>query len=93
VTTSVETELGETLAARGKRFYDEHLKASLEPEHNGRFVAIEPDSGRYFLGDTLLEATHAGRAAMPDKQFYLNRIGFRAVYKLGGYGFRKWHRK
>ncbi|MEW6126290.1 MAG: hypothetical protein AB1757_04435 [Acidobacteriota bacterium] len=89
MTTSFETDVGESLAARGKRFHDEHLKSQLEPEHHGRFVAIEPDSGRYFPGDTLPEAVHAGRAAMPGKQFYLNRIGFRAVYNLGGYGFRK----
>src|SRR5919198_536136 len=40
------------LVERGQAFYDEHLKEELEPEHAGRYVAIEPDSGRYFLVDT-----------------------------------------
>ena len=76
------------LVERGQRFYEEQLKHLLEPEHVGRFVAIEPDSGRYFLDDTGIAAMQAGRVALPDKLFYLVRVGYRAAYKLGGYGKR-----
>ncbi len=76
------------LAERGRRFYDEHLKAQLEPEHNERFCAIEPDSGQYFLGKTGLEALRAGHAALPGKKFYLMRVGRKFAYKVGGYGIR-----
>ena len=34
-----------------KRLYAEQLRAVLEPQHLNRFVAIEPESGEYFLGD------------------------------------------
>jgi hypothetical protein len=46
------TDTADELVESGQRFYDEHLRQSLEPEHTGRYVAIEPDSGRYFLADT-----------------------------------------
>ena len=39
------------LSEAGKRVYEERLKADLEPDHIGEFVAIEPESGRYFLGE------------------------------------------
>ena len=39
------------VAAKGKKYYDEHLKQILEPEHNGEFVTLDPESGQYFLGN------------------------------------------
>lgn len=76
------------LAERGQRLYDERLKAQLEPEHNGRFCAIEPDSAQYFLGNTGAEALNAAHAALPEKKFYLVRVGSPTAYKIGGYGIR-----
>ncbi len=76
------------LVGRGQRFYNEQLKALLEPEHTGRFVAIEPDTEKYFLSDTAIDALDAGRAEMPDKLFYLVRVGYRTAHKLGGHAFR-----
>jgi len=72
----------------GQRFYDEHLQQSLEPEHTGRYVAIEPCSGRYFLGDTGTEALLDARQALPESLFYLARIGHSAADTLSGYGRR-----
>jgi len=40
---------------RAKRIYSEQLRKALEPQHMNRFVAIEPESGEYFLGDTFDE--------------------------------------
>jgi hypothetical protein len=75
----------EDLVERGQAFYDEHLKEKLEPEHTGRYVAIEPDSGRYFLDDTGSGALNAALDALPDSHFYLARIGYRTADALGGY--------
>jgi hypothetical protein len=83
------TEATDVLADSGQRIYDERLRAQLEPEHNNQFVAIEPESGRYFLGSTGLAALHAGREALPDKLFYLLRVGSDAAYRVGGYGARR----
>jgi hypothetical protein len=38
------------LVERGQRFYAEHLRDLLEPEHNGEFVAIDPDTELYAVG-------------------------------------------
>ena len=76
------------LSEQGKRIYRERLQALLEPEEVGRFVAIEPKSGRYFLADSGSEAIIAARQAMPGYLFFLARVGHSAAASLGGYGFR-----
>ena len=39
---------------RAKRIYAAQLQDELEAEHMDRFVAIEPDSGEYFLGELVM---------------------------------------
>ncbi len=73
------------IAILGKKYYDEHLKQNLEPEHYGEFITIDYESGQYFLGKTDGEALHKGKEALPDKILYLARIGFPAVQKMGGF--------
>jgi peptide subunit release factor RF-3 len=67
------------LASKGKQIYAA-LREKLEPEHKGRIVVIDPDTGDYFLGDTLLEADKKARRKYPGKVFYAVKIGYPAVY-------------
>jgi hypothetical protein len=83
------TEPSDPLSENGQRLYDERLRSLLEPEHVGEFVAIDPDTERYFLGSTGLAALHEGRKALPGKLFYLLRVGSDAAYRVGGYGARR----
>ena len=59
------------------------LKAVLEPDHIDEFVAIEPESGDYFLGKTLAEAMRAARQSYPDKLTHAMRVGHSAALHLG----------
>ena len=79
----------QTLVARGKAFYAKHLQTLLEPQHEGQFLAIAPDAGRYFLGPTSVAALDAARAAMPENLFYLTRVGYGAAFTIGGHVARK----
>jgi hypothetical protein len=74
-----ETDSADKLVEGGQRFYHEHLREALEPEHVGRYVAIEPDSGRYFLGDTGTQALLDARQAQPERLFYFGRVGHAAA--------------
>ena len=71
---------------RAKRIYAEQLQAVLEPQQQNRFVAIEPDSGEYFLADTFDEAVRSARAKHPSRLSHTIRIGHRAAFHLGGCG-------
>ncbi len=44
------------LVQAAELLYHTRFRSELEPAHNGKFIAIEPTSGEYFLGETLSEA-------------------------------------
>ena len=67
------------LALKAMRLYESKLKEILEPNFNGKFAAIEPDSGEYFVADRMSAAMGDARIKHPDKNFFLVRIGFNAA--------------
>ena len=73
------------IAELGEKYYEEKLKQILEPEHNGEFVAIEPESGEYFVNKKAGEAIYEGNQTFPHKKLFLIRIGFDAAFKIGGF--------
>ncbi|MCP9495429.1 MAG: hypothetical protein MSG64_13370 [Pyrinomonadaceae bacterium MAG19_C2-C3] len=83
---SDQSAVKEPVIQQGRQLYEGKLKLMLEPEHTGRFVAIEPETGDYFLGDTDAEALFAAHAALPDSRFYLKRIGYEYTHRIGNYG-------
>ncbi len=47
----------EDLIERSEKIYEDRHKQELERTHLNDFVAIEPESGHYFTGRTLSEAS------------------------------------
>jgi hypothetical protein len=76
------------LVERGQTAYRQRLASILEPSHLGEFVAVEPDSGRYFLADTASAALVAAHTAMPNKLFYLTRVGRETAHTVRGHASR-----
>jgi hypothetical protein len=76
------------LIERGQSTYRRRLASIPQPSHDGEFVAVEPDSGRYFLGSTASAALVAARSAMPKNLFYLTRIGRETAHTVGGHATR-----
>jgi len=72
-------KIGEKGRELFKRISEEH-----ERNYRGKFVAIEVNSGDYFIGDTSIEADKKARGKYPDKVFYLGRIGYRAAVSFKG---------
>lgn len=73
-----------SIIERAKHLYAEQLQTALEAQHRGRFVAIEPESGEYFLGDTFDEAVKSAWAKHPGRVSHTIRIGHPAALHLGG---------
>lgn len=69
---------------RAETIYEQGLAGLLEPEHRNEFVAIEPESGSYFLGRTLTEAMRAARDKYPDRLSHAMRVGHKTALHLGG---------
>jgi len=68
---------------RAEEVYATKMRAVLEPDHIDEFVAIEPESGDYFLGNTLNEAAAAARRAYPDRLTHVMRVGHKAALHFG----------
>ena len=71
------------VANRARELYAKRLQAFLEVQHDGQFVAIEPDSGDHFVAATMREAIDQARAAHPDRLPVVIRIGSSATIELG----------
>ena len=68
---------------RAKRIYAERLQATLEANHRDRYVAIEPESGDYFLADSLDGAVRASREKHPTRLTHVIRVGHQAAIHIG----------
>jgi hypothetical protein len=68
---------------RAEQVYTSRLRTVLEPDHKDEFVAIEPESGDYFLGNTLSEAVGAARRCHPDRPAHAMRVGHKAALHFG----------
>jgi len=67
------------IVEKGQKIY-EAIKDKLEPEHKGELVAIEVETGDYFLGQSVIEAIEKGREKYPNTVFHVIRIGYPVVH-------------
>jgi hypothetical protein len=75
---------GEDVAQRGKAYYAE-LRPQIEAADNiGKIIAIEINTGDYEIGDDLLATSLRLKAKHPNAEMWAERIGFNAVYAVGG---------
>ena len=71
------------LAFRAGVIYEQKLRSRLESTNPDDFVAIEPESGDFFLGKTLSEAIQAARSAHPARLPFALRVGHKSTVELG----------
>jgi hypothetical protein len=75
------------VARKAQAIYERDLRHKLEATDLYAFVAIEPESGEHFLGQTLREAIQAARAAYPDRITFTLRVGHTAAVQIGAWTF------
>lgn len=63
------------IAEEGSRIYKE-IKDKYDPKEVGKFLAINPDNGDVFLGDTSAEALVQASKKYPKNVFFVQKIGF-----------------
>jgi hypothetical protein len=71
------------LASRASLIYEQQLRKRLESTNPDDFVAIEPESGDFYLGKTLSEAIQAARTAHPACLPFALRVGHKSTVELG----------
>ena len=80
---SAETK---SVISRAKEIYVRQLKADLEQKHMDQFIAIEPESGDYFIGESFDKAVKLARSKHPSKISHTIRIGHAAAFHIGVMG-------
>lgn len=72
-----------SVADTARQFYESTLRTWLEVEHPDEFVAIEPESGEYFVAGEFVDASLAAKRAYPDRKSFVIRIGQEAALHIG----------
>jgi hypothetical protein len=73
----------EEIARRGDAIYDSQVRPNLKPEHKGKFVALDIETGAYEVAKDELVAVDRLRSRIPDAQVWLVRVGFPYVHRFG----------
>ncbi len=75
----------EETGERGDKIYEQQLRATVETEANiGKIIAIDIETGDYEIDADLLQAGRRLKARHPDSPAWAKRIGYDAVYAVGG---------
>ena len=61
----------------------EIINKKLAQQSRGKIVAIDTDSGNYFIGNSELDAYRSAIKKYPNKKFIFKRIGFDATHFVG----------
>lgn len=76
---------GEEIAKKGEEIYNLKLKPQAETEQNiGKIISIDIETGDYEIDSDPLVTGRRLLSAHPDAAIYGKRIGYNAVYAIGG---------
>ncbi len=71
-------------ARRGDEIYETQVRPHLKTEDEGKFAAIDIESGAHEIDENELEACDRLNARIPDAQIWLVRVGSRYLHRFGG---------
>jgi hypothetical protein len=72
------------IVIRGKRVYDEKIRATLEPSHKGQIALINIDTGEFEVDRDHFAALRRAQARWPNTVFYAVRVGYPTFGRIGG---------
>ena len=71
------------LAALGQSIFERQVRPALRPEDDGKFVAIDVETGDYETDQDDYAAVARLRSRKPAADVWLMRAGYPATYRLG----------
>ena len=69
-------------ARRGQEAFDQFVKPKLRPEDDGKFVAVDIQSGSYEIDADDYQATGRLMARLPGARIWLLRAGHPTTYRI-----------
>jgi hypothetical protein len=75
----------EEIIQRGKALYEQKIRSQVETAENiGKLISINVETGDYEIADDLLVTSRRLQAKQADASIWAERIGYDAVYAVGG---------
>jgi hypothetical protein len=72
------------LARLGDAIYESQVCPQLQPDDEGKFVAIDVQSNQFVVDSDEIEACQRLRQRVHNAQVWLVRVGSRYVHRFGG---------
>ncbi len=69
-------------ARSGQKAFDRHVKAKLRPKDDGKFVAVDIQTGSYEIDADDYQATGRFTSRMPGARIWLLRAGQPTTYRI-----------
>lgn len=89
MTQAIEPRYNATeFARRGQELYERQVRPQMTAEEEGKFVAIDIDTGTYEIDRDDYTATERLLQRQTSAQIWLCRVGQGTAYRLGGYPAR-----
>ena len=74
----------EVFARRGDANYEKEVRPQLRAADDGKFAAIDIESGEFAIDADELKAGNKLRKRIPEAQIWMVRVGYRSVHRIGG---------
>jgi hypothetical protein len=74
------------LAALGRDIFDRQARPTLRPEDDGKFVAIDVQTGDFEMDVDDYAAVAGLRSRNPAADVWLKRVGYPTTYRIGAGG-------
>jgi hypothetical protein len=72
--------LRDEIGERGVQIYESRLRAVIEPQFHGQFVAIDVETEDYEVANEAAVASNRLWVRRPDSQVLIERIGYPAAF-------------
>ncbi|HEX3148898.1 MAG TPA: hypothetical protein VHR66_12525 [Gemmataceae bacterium] len=69
-------------ARRGQEAFDQFVKPNLRPEDDGKFVAVDIQSGKYEIDADDYQATERLAVRIPNARIWLLRAGYPTTHRI-----------
>ena len=73
----------EEVATRARAIYDQQIRAKVEPQHVGKFLVIDVESGDYEIDSDDVAAMKRAAQKHPADALYGMRIGYPTMGRIG----------
>ena len=73
----------EDAARLGNEIYEREIRAKVETDHNGKYVAIDIETGTWEMDADEIVAADRLLVRVPDAQTWMTRVGYGYIRRFG----------